>query len=268
MIWWGTISGGELLEDSARPISYLDRGFLVGEGVFETLVVKNGVPFALTRHLDRLERSAAILRLPVLDLEVIRQAVADVVDANLESVGAYGRLRITITSGDGYPSVLATFAAQAHWPETTSVITVPWVRNERSAIVGAKTTSYAENVAALAAVQAKGVSEALLANTQGLLCEGTTSNVFVVIDGKVMTPSLASGCLPGVTRDLVLEWCGAQETELPYEILESADEIFLTSSTRGVHPVARIDERMLDARPVGTALRASFAEQCNETIDP
>jgi len=268
VIWWGTLSGGELLDDSARPISYLDRGYLVGEGVFETLVVHNGVPFALTRHLERLERSAAIIHLPALDLGVIKGAIADVIGANLSRVGELGRLRITLTSGSGQPSLLVTFMTQSAWPETTSAITVPWVRNDRSAIVGAKTTSYAENVAVLAAVQAKGVSEALLANTRGFLCEGTTSNVFVVVDGQILTPSLGSGCLPGVTRGLILEWCGAQEAELPYEILATADEIFLSSSTRGVHPVDRLDDRQLDARPVGTALRTRFADLCSDTVDP
>ncbi len=268
MIWWGSLDGGELLDDSARPISYLDRGFLVGEGVFETLVVHSGVPFALTRHLFRLERSAQILGLPDLNVAVIKAAISDIIDANLASVGPLARLRITLTSGDGQPSLLVTLTSQATWPETTSVITVPWVRNERSAIVGAKTTSYAENVAALAAVQVRGVSEALMANTKGLLCEGTTSNVFVVVDGQIQTPSLGSGCLPGVTRGLVLEWFGGVEAELPFEVLQSADEIFLTSSTREVHPVDLLDERRLDARPVGTELRARFGELSKKTVDP
>ncbi len=268
MIWWGSLDSGELLDDSARPISYRDRGFLVGEGVFETLVVRNGVPFALTRHLDRLQRSAEILGLPALDLAVIKGAITSVVEANLAQVGELGRLRITISSGDGRPRVLVTMMEQASWPETTSVITVPWVRNERSAIVGAKTTSYAENVAALAAVQARGVSEALMANTTGLLCEGTTSNVFVVIDGVVQTPSLSSGCLPGVTRGLVLEWCGAVEAELPFEVLQYADEVFLTSSTREVHPVHQLDDRVLDSRPIGTELRALFHSLAASTVNP
>ena len=268
MIWWGTPTGGELLEDSARPISYLDRGFLVGEGVFETLVVHGGLPFALDRHLERLRVSARIMRLPAMDLGVIRDAVDAVIQANVDRVGELGRLLITITSGDGQPSVLLTLAAQAPWPQTTTAITVPWVRNERSAIVGAKTTSYAENVAALAAVQERGVSEALMANTQGLLCEGTTSNVFVVIDGRAYTPSLASGCLPGVTRGLVMEWLEASEAELPFEVLQSADEVFLTSSTREVHPIERLDDRTFHERPVGTSLRSRFSELSRSNPNP
>ncbi|MDO9485983.1 MAG: aminotransferase class IV [Actinomycetota bacterium] len=249
-------------------MSYLDRGFLVGEGVFETLVVQQGVPFALTRHLVRLERSAAILRFPSLNLDVIHAAVSEVIEANLPDVGGLGRLRITLSSGHHDPRLLVTFMAQAPWADTTSAITVPWVRNERSAIVGAKTTSYAENVAALAAAQGAGVSEALLANTLGKLCEGTTSNVFVVVQGEVLTPALNSGCLPGVTRELVIEWFGAVEADLPFELLQSADEVFLTSSTRGVHPVEQLDGRRLQARPVGSSLRERFATMCAQSVNP
>ena len=268
MIWWGSLDGGELLDDSARPISHRDRGFLVGEGVCETLVVHKGEPFAVTRHLHRLERSAEILRLPALDLSVIRGAIQQVIDADSADIGDLGRLRITLSSGDGKPRLLVTLTPQAHWPDTTSVITVPWVRNERSAIVGAKTTSYAENVAALAAVQARGASEALMANTAGLLCEGTTSNVFVVVDGLVQTPSLRSGCLPGVTRELVLEWFDAVEAELPYDVLQRADEIFLTSSTREVHPVELLDDQVLGSTAVGAELRARFRARAAQHRDP
>ena len=268
MIWWGSLDGGELREESARPISHRDRGFLVGEGVFETLVVRNGVPFAMSRHLDRLERSAEIMRLPGLDRAVIRGAVDDVIGANVSAVGELGRLRVTVSAGDGGPSLLVTFARQVPWPPTTTAITVPWVRNERSAIVGAKTTSYAENVAALAAVQERGVSEALMANTVGQLCEGTMSNVFVVVGGLVQTPALSSGCLPGVTRGLVLEWFDAVEAELPFDVLQKADEIFLSSSTREVHPVAQLDGRALNSMDIGTELRARFRALSHEHVDP
>ena len=84
---------------------------------------------------------------------------------------------------------------------------VPWVRNERSAVAGLKTTSYAENVVALAYAKERGAIEAVFANTRGELCEGTGSNVFVVRDGVVWTPPLDSGCLAGITRALAVEWC-------------------------------------------------------------
>ncbi|CAM5577733.1 hypothetical protein SALBM311S_12258 [Streptomyces alboniger] len=115
-------------------------------------------------------------------------------------------------------------ASPRWWPDSTAVITVPWTRNERGA-TGLKTTSYAENVVALARARERGASEALFANTVGQLCEGTGSNVFVVLDGEIHTPPLASGCLAGITRAFTVEWTGAKETDLPLDVLERADEV-------------------------------------------
>ena len=131
---------------------------------------------------------------------------------------------------------------------------MPWTRNERSAVAGLKTTSYAENVVAVEYAHQRGASEGLFANTRGELCEGTGSNVFLVVGGRILTPPLASGCLAGVTRALVIEWCGAEEATLSMSDLAAADEVFLTSSTRDVHPVSALDGRALPgtAREDGT----------------
>jgi branched-chain amino acid aminotransferase len=155
------------------------------------------------------------------------------------------------------------------WPADTSVVTVLWTRNEHSAIAGVKSTSYAENVVALQRAHALGASEAIFANNAGLLCEGTGTNVFVVIDGRVMTPTLASGCLAGITRALVLEWFDADELDLPIDVLQSADEVFLTSSTREVHPVVRADRRVWEAAgEVSVELHRAFAARALLDVDP
>ena len=124
------------------------------------------------------------------------------------------------------------------------VVVVPWTRNERSATAGLKTTSYAENVVALAYAKERGGIEAIFANTRGELCEGTGSNIFVVVDGELLTPPLDSGCLAGITRELTIEWCRAEglpvrEQTLPLSVLETADEVFITSSTKDVLPISR-----------------------------
>ena len=106
---------------------------------------------------------------------------------------------------------------------------MPWPRNERGALAGLKTTSYAENVVALAYAQERGAGEAVFANLAGHLCEGTGSNVFYVVDGELRTPTLASGCLAGISRALLLEWYGGREVDEPVEVLDEADEIFLVS---------------------------------------
>ena len=147
---------------------------------------------------------------------------------------------------------------------------VPWVRNERSAVAGLKTTSYAENVVAVAEAYRQGADEALLANTVGELCEGTASNVFVERDGELVTPPLSSGCLAGITRALVLEWVGGKEAELPLEALTEAQEVFLTSTLRDVQALHRVDERELPgaAGPVAAEAMRVFAERAAATPDP
>ena len=155
------------------------------------------------------------------------------------------------------------------WPATTSLVTVPWPRNERSAVAGLKTTSYAENVIALEWAHERGASEALLLNTAGYVCEGTGSNVFAVIDGQVATPPLTSGCLAGVTRELVLEWCGGVEVDVTPEDLGRASEVFVTSSTRDVHPVDRLDAVTYVAPgPVTQEFAAEFARRATAELDP
>ena len=245
---------GRLLDDAEGPaISVSDHGFTVGDGVFEAIKVVEGRPFALTRHLERLARSAAGLGLPAVDDDAVRRGVADVLDGVDLPLG---RIRITYTAGpsplgsgrgDRPPTLVVAADAMGAWPETTAVVTVPWPRNERGALAGLKTTSYGENVRALAHAEARGASEAVFANLQGHLCEGTGTNVFYVVDGEVRTPTLDSGCLAGVTRALVLEWWGGVEVDEPIEALDHADEIFLVSTTRDVQGVHRWNDRELDA---------------------
>lgn len=277
MIWLGEGRLGSLVPQDEALVSALDHGFTVGDGVFETMKVVDGQAFALTRHLGRLDRSARRLGLTPPDHETLRVAVDEVLVAHAEAVRGPARLRITVTGGiaplgsdrgQALATTVVAMSASVPWPESTSIATVPWTRNERSAIAGAKTTSYAENVVALEYAHSRGASEAVFANTVGHLCEGTGSNVFVVVDGEIVTPTLASGCLAGITRELVLEWCDVRERDLDASILESADEIFLTSSTRDVHPVTRMDERELPIGPMTMAIRETFRLRSSADLDP
>lgn len=269
-----------LVEPQDARVSVLDHGLTVGDGVFETLLVRDGAPFALTRHLRRLDRSLAGLGFRGPDEDAVRAAVAAVV-ADAGADAGHARLRITVTSGSGplgsergssAPTLVVTLTPVAGWPPTSSLATVPWVRNERSAVAGLKTTSYAENAVALAEAHRRGASEAVLADTQGRLCEGTGSNVFVVVEGEVLTPHLRCGALAGVTRELVLEWAPAvapvREADLPYGILLIADEVFITSSTRDVHPVDRVDDRGLAVGPITREVAEEFRRRAALDVDP
>jgi branched-chain amino acid aminotransferase len=267
---------GKLLDDPLAPaVTVGDHGLTVGDGVFEAVKVVDGRPFALTRHLERLARSAAGLGLPVLDADRVREGVDAVLGAAHLPLG---RLRITVTGGvaplgsgrgDGAPTLVVVADVLAPAPATATVVTVPWPRNERGALAGLKTTSYAENVVALAHAKERGAGEAVFANLAGRLCEGTGSNVFYVVDGELRTPTLASGCLAGISRALLLEWYGATEVDEPVEVLTRADEVFLVSTTRDVQPVARCDGRDLVAPgPVTRACQEVWARREAEDVDP
>jgi branched-chain amino acid aminotransferase len=267
---------GTLVDAEHATVSIFDHGLTVGDGVFETLKAVDGRPFAARRHLDRLRRSAAglELRIPFTD-DDLRTAMAEV----LASYGVgQARVRITVTGGfaplgsergEGSASVVIAAGDLKDADPTASVCVVPWPRNERGAMAGIKTTSYAENVKALAYAKERGCTEALFETTTGLLCEGTGSNVFVGLGGRLLTPPLSSGCLAGVTRDLLLEVTDAIEKDIPMPDLRRADEVFLTSTGRDVQPVHRVDDRDLAGPgPLTQAAADAFQALAAITDDP
>lgn len=272
---------GKLLESPDEPaLSVLDHGLVVGDGVFETVAVTDGRPFALTRHLERLARSAEGLGIPRPDLGLVREGVAASIDGQELP---FGRVRITVTSGrgplgsprgdHGLTHVVVAEPAEKP-PPVTSIVTVPWTRNERGALAGLKTTSYAENAKMVETARAAGASEAVMANTQGLLCEGTGSNVMYVLDGVLVTPTLGSGCLAGITRALALEWLADElevvERDAPLEVLPEAEEVVLVGTTRDIQAVSHVDGRAVAAAPgpVTRHAQAVWAREAAKTSDP
>ncbi|MDA8368596.1 MAG: aminotransferase class IV [Nocardiopsaceae bacterium] len=268
---------GRVLDAEEARISVLDHGITVGDGVFETLKGVAGQPFALTRHLRRLAHSAAGIGLPALDLDLIADGVRQAMDANPEMEPA--RVRITVTGGSGplgsertgaEPTCIVAVGPFPAAAATADVTVVPWKRNENGALTGLKTTSYAENVLALEYAKERGGAEAIFANTVGDLCEGTGSNIFVVLDGRLLTPPLWAGPLAGITRELVLEWAGGEEVNIPMSALGRISEAFLTSTGRDVQPIRAIDGRALPAAP-GPVTRKTmevFAERAATNMDP
>jgi branched-chain amino acid aminotransferase len=269
---------GDLLDDPTRAaVAVTDHGFTVGDGVFEAVKTLGGTPFALGRHLTRLQASAAGLGLPAPDLDVVRRGVEAVLDGAEQD--PIGRLRITWTAGPapmgsgrggGPPTLAVAYSAIDVAAKETTVVTVPWTRNEHGATAGLKTTSYAENVVALAHAKQRGGTEAVFANTAGNLCEGTGSNVFYVVDGELRTPTLASGCLAGVTRALVIDWCVAREVDEPLaDVVGGMSEAFLVSTTRDVQAISRWDDRDLPAPgPLTQRCMETWAAREAETMEP
>ncbi len=137
------------------------------------------------------------------------------------------------------------------------MVIAPWTRNETGATAGLKTISYAENVIATRYAHRFHADDAIFANTKGVLCEGTGTNVFVAVDGQLCTPSPASGCLAGVTQRLLLDWMPEIVVrDVPIGTLATAEEAFLTSTSRDVHPIATVDGKPLAAAPGPLTRRA------------
>jgi branched-chain amino acid aminotransferase len=268
--------GGRVYDDPQQAtVAGTDHGLVVGDGVFETLKVTERGAFAVRRHLDRLSRSAAALHLPAPDHAQVREAIDAVLDGR---EFRRGKLRITYTGGRGplsseaaygAPTLIVALAPADAAAQLASIVTAPWTRNERGALTGVKSTSYAENVRTLGYAAERMASEAIFLNTAGHICEGTGSNIFLVFGDAVVTPPLSAGPLAGITRELIMEWSSVEERNLTLVEAKRADEVFLTSSMRDVQGIERWDDLNLNpARPVTDAYAATFAERSKADIDP
>ena len=266
---------GDLFAPEEKAVSAIDHGIIVGDGVFETVKVINGSPFAISRHLRRLNESSKGLGLDPPDSKTVMKAVEEILNADRESE----RLRITWSSGPGPLSSLRgnqtgtlslASSAGTKWPESEKIHISQWTRNENGALNGIKSTSYAENVIVLKEASDLGCSEAILLNTKGNVCEGTGTNIFFVIDDVLVTPSLDSGCLAGITRELIVELTPVTEREISFQEISQASEAFLTSSTRDISAISSIDETNLPKVPgeVTENVKKKFADLIESDLDP
>lgn len=261
-------------------VSVFDHGFLYGDGVYETLRAYRGRVFQLAEHLARLERSASRIQ---LRLPVGRERLADLVRESLrrnQLQEAY--LRITVSRGAGEigldpalckaPMLVIIAKPFQPYPESiytqgVSVTIAKTRRNLPEALPPqVKSLNFLNNILAKMEATAAGVHEALLLNHRGDITEGTTSNVFAVQGGRLLTPSVESGILEGITRGVVLQLASelgipSEETRLTVEDLMRAEECFLTNTTQEVLPVTQVDGRMIgNGRPgeITRRLHASF----------
>ncbi|HKY33231.1 MAG TPA: aminotransferase class IV [Candidatus Polarisedimenticolia bacterium] len=273
----GTISA---VGEACIPVN--DHGFLYGDSVYETVRTYGGRPFLVERHLERLSRSAAAIRLP---LPWSFGHVRSEMDRTLARAPGAGEraLRIMATRGPGplgydpalCPSPTLVILLRTLRPPAAdqrerglSAAIVPVRRNPIESLdPRIKSSNLLNNI--LAAQQAKdaGADEAILFNTAGHLAEGTNTNVFFVSDGTLRTPSLDCGLLSGVTREVVLELAAeaaipAEEGRYGEQALRSAREIFLTSTTREIVPIA-----VLDGRAVGEGRRGPVTARLQSLFD-
>lgn len=257
-----------LLGQAEDPDFLKDRALTHGLGVFETLLAVEGRLVRPDLHWERLRSGCARLKIPAPDeralLAELEQVIAGIAAQRV-------RVRVMQTAGPGglrdlaggSPRTVLSVDALGSLPSEISVATSPWSRNEASPTAGVKCTSYAESLVALDHAREAGVDELIFPNTRGMLCEASAANIFVVAGGKLMTPPLASGCLPGTTRQRAMEWApdlGIELNERPIAMDEAreADELFLTSSTRGVVPVRQWDDRVFSDRHVAGLVAEAF----------
>ncbi len=270
---WVWIDGRVVPAERAK-VAATDQALLVGRGVFETVRLCGSTPFALGRHLARLRRSAAIVGLTVpWDDDLLRRAGQDAIAAASQDGPVDGRLRITVTGGpEGGDPALVVSVTPAPLPTgPVSVAVSPWPVNEHGPLVGAKTTSRFDYRLAFDDARRRGADEAILLNTRGMLVEGSGTNLFLVVAGRLSTPGPATGCLPGVTRDLVGELVEVHERDdLTVDDLRFAPEAFLTSTTRGVQPITSVDGEPLRSAPgpLTMAARTALDKLRASTDDP
>ncbi|MBV8218538.1 MAG: aminotransferase class IV family protein [Solirubrobacterales bacterium] len=242
---------GEIMLACEATIPATDEGLIRGDGVFEVMRVYDGQPFALDRHLARLERSARNLRLP-LDLEAIR---ADVwrLAAQAGSGPEHELLRVVVTRGGR--RLLLTEPLPAN-PATVRLATVTYAPTR--VLDGVKSLSYGANMLAGRLAREGGFDEALLVTPHGRVHEAPTSSIFWVKDTELFTPPLDEHILASITRAIVIEGTGAVERSCTLDELLEADEAFLASTAREVHPVSAIDEHTFDAPGPVTARTAEI----------
>ena len=248
--------------DGPLAVAPADRGLTNGLGLFETVLALDGKPVGLDLHLARMKEGAERFGWSLGD-EDFGQIISKLLGRKGLEEGRV-RVRIAMTAGTGDLRDLTrgsdallwiTAAASPPPPESVTLVTSPFPRNERSPLAGVKCASYAENLLALDQARLAGADEPLFFNTRGELCETATANVFLVKDGAILTPPLSSGCLPGTMRQRVMKQVEVKEIVLAEIDVASADEMFLTSAIRGVVPVVAIDGRRIPTGAVSARLR-------------
>ncbi|MGB2998398.1 MAG: aminotransferase class IV [Phycisphaerae bacterium] len=259
---------GRFVDVGDATVSALDAGLLLGAGLFETLRIYGGRPFRLGAHLARLRESGEFLRIFVGESDA---SFAEIIDHLVKvNVVPDARVRITATRGplaaeledDSAPPAtlivsagpMTPYPAQAY--ERGATVVVSRLRaNETDPTTFHKTTGYMKNLLALRDAHRARATESLLFNTKGRLAEGAISNVFVVTGGRLLTPPVEEGLLPGITRAAVLELAAAvgvpaEQRPLSAREVLDADEVFLTNSIMEILPVGRIEKKEIgDGRP-------------------
>ena len=244
----------QIREAAGGVLSPGQIGLLSGWGVFSTIRVAGGVLFAWERHWARMQHDAKLLRVPFpTDSDAVRASLLRLVEANQAQTATLRvvvvRNRGGIWEGPGLDrdyDLIALTTKLKDWGEGTRLAVVPQARHSAQMFAGVKSLSWSMNLCWYEMAQSSGYDEALLLNEHGRVSECTSANIFAALGDRVYTPPLSSGCLPGVTRDVLLSGAHVpgivvEERDLGLEDLEQADEVFITSTTRNLLSVLAIE---------------------------
>ncbi|USQ94974.1 aminotransferase class IV [Caulobacter sp. RL271] len=245
-----------MIPDTGAPLD--DRGLLLGDGLFETLLALDGETPRLPAHLDRMAAGCEALGLPFDRAEAERR-----VRAATPSAGRFA-VRLTLTAGSGgrglerpaapVPRLFATAAPSAPVTTPASLVVATTRRNEGSPAARLKTLSYLDNVLARAEARDAGADEAVMLNNRGEIACAGAANLFWIVGERLFTPRLDCGVLAGVTRARILAAWSVEEVAVGIEALEGADAIFLTNSLIDARSVSRLGERVFQPHPLIGAL--------------
>ncbi len=263
---------GVIQPSAERSVSPGQTGFMNGWGVFSTLRVARGVLFAFERHWARMRTDAELMRVPFpADPEMFRRDLIRLVEANQawESTlrVAVVRNRGGMFEGEGIErdsSTIAFTAPSNQWGEGVHLTVEPQARHSACRFTGAKITSWSHNLTWLDRAKEAGFDEVILLNERGEVAECTSANIFLEKDGVMATPPLSAGCLPGVTRELLLgdakpAGCAVVERPLTLDEIFTADAVYVTSTTRDLLPVLSVQHRPLSrSGSLGDSFKKSF----------
>jgi branched-chain amino acid aminotransferase len=261
MFWFNDRLVDEVSEVAALPIT--DRSFLLGEGVFETLLTLGGKAVALDRHLRRLTNGAQTLGFDAPTADAIAVGVVALLQSTPDI--SLGRMRITL-SGSG--NLLITHQRYQEWSEAARLVTYPFPFNPKSPMQKIKSTSYGEYLLAYRYAQDRGADDALLFNTNDVVMEASTANIAALIGGRWVTPPLTAGALPGITRELLTEWGLLSDREIIFEELQRCESIVLISSLRSVQPVVEINGRGIKVSGKVEELATSYKSALASNLNP
>lgn len=274
------LHNSQIREASDSVLAPGQVGLLNGWGVFSTLRVIDGVLFSYERHFARMSKDARLLRVPFpSSADWLEEYLYRLVEAN-QAWNATLRVSIVRNKGGMFegPGIETDFDLIAftknlkNWGESTSLEVVPKTRHADHPFAGTKMLSWSFNLVLLERANERGFDEIVMLNERGEVSECTSANIFAVFGSQVLTPPISSGCLPGITRAILLEEVRIPDVELREKPLlpgdlEKADEVFVTSSTRDLLPVRHIEGLTLkqnSARPVTLSLLNAYRSYMNE----